>query len=117
MRQEGVVEVIQNNNFPSSKSQCTVNIIQFCFDFFREHLRSTVANNFGTNWEPLFLEILGLENDTPRRSWVQNDNFPSSNSQRTVNIIQFCFDFFREHLRSTVANNFGTNWEPFFWKS
>ena len=47
---------------------------------------------------------------------VQNDNFPSSKSQRTLNIIQLCFDFFREHLRISVAKQFGASWVSFSLK-
>ena len=38
---------------------------------------------------------------------VQRNNFPSSKSQRTVNMIQFCFDFLTEHLCVSVAKKFG----------
>ena len=40
---------VQNDNFPSSKSQLHINIFRSLSHFIREHLPVTVAIDFGGN--------------------------------------------------------------------
>ena len=68
-----------------------------------------MANNFGRNWGLISWNSKALKMAHHEGVGLQNRDFPSSKSQRTINISRSISHFFREYLPVTVAKKFGGN--------